>query len=138
MVRRACIDQATAALARAMHRPTVMTNPIVHWELMVGDVERAKAFYGRIFGWQFSPLGPEYTTVDTGGTPGGGLMAKPPSAPAAALNVYFQVESIDKTLRDVVEAGGTVVVPKTPIPPGWFAMFVDPDGIPIGVLEHRA
>jgi predicted enzyme related to lactoylglutathione lyase len=110
---------------------------MVHWELMVGDVDRTKAFYGRIFGWKFSGYGPEYTTIDTGGTPAGGLMAKPPGAPMPALNVYFEVADIEKTLREVVEAGGTVVVPKTPIPPGWFAMFVDPEGISIGILQSR-
>jgi len=114
-----------------------MSNPMVHWELMVPDVERAKAFYGRVFGWKFAGYGPEYTTIETGQAPAGGLMAKPPTAPAAALNVYFEVASIERTLRDVVEAGGTVAVPKTEIPPGWFAMFIDPDGIAVGILEMR-
>ncbi len=114
-----------------------MANPMVHWELMVTDVERAKSFYGRIFGWRFSSYGPEYTTIDPGGPPQGGLMARPPSAPSAALNVYFQVEDLERTLREVVEAGGQVAVPKTEIPPGWFAMFIDPDGIAVGVIQQR-
>jgi predicted enzyme related to lactoylglutathione lyase len=115
-----------------------MANPIVHWELMVGDVERSKAFYGRVFGWRFAGYGPEYTMIDTGALPGGGMMPKPPSAPAAALNVYFEVADLERTLREVVEAGGTVVVPRTEIPPGWFAMFLDPEGIAVGILQTRA
>jgi predicted enzyme related to lactoylglutathione lyase len=114
-----------------------MSNPMVHWELMVGDVERARAFYARVFGWRFSSYSPEYTMIETGGQPGGGMMPRPRSAPAAALNVYFEVADVERTLREVVEAGGTVVVPKTEIPPGWFAMFVDPDGIAIGILQNR-
>jgi uncharacterized protein len=110
---------------------------MVHWELMVNDVERAKAFYGRVFGWRFSSYGPEYTMIETGGAPGGGMMPRPPTAPAAALNVYFQVEDIDRTLREAVEAGGKVIVTRTTIPPGWFAMFLDPDGIPVGILQAR-
>lgn len=121
-----------------MHAVGGMANPIVHWELMVGDVERAKAFYGRVFGWQFSSYGPEYTMIETGTPPGGGMMPKPASAPSAALNVYFEVADIERSLREVVEAGGTVVVPKTEIPPGWFAMFVDPEGIAVGILQPRA
>jgi predicted enzyme related to lactoylglutathione lyase len=115
-----------------------MANPMVHWELMVRDVERAKAFYGRVFGWTFGSYSPEYTQIETGGTPEGGMMPKPPSAPTPSLNVYFQVDDIERTLREVVEAGGMVVVPRMEIPPGWFAMFLDPDGIAIGILQERA
>jgi len=113
-----------------------MTNPLIHWELMVGDVEKAKRFYGAVFGWTFQAAGPEYTMIDTGGTPGGGLLAKPPGAPTAAINDYFQVDDIEATLRQVVEAGGVVTVPRTEIPGiGWIAMFLDPDRISIGLLQ---
>jgi predicted enzyme related to lactoylglutathione lyase len=47
------------------------------------------------------------------------------------------VADLDKTLRDVVEAGGTVLVARTEIPPGWFAMFADPDGIAVGIMQLR-
>jgi hypothetical protein len=113
----------------------LVPNPMVHWELMVRDVDRAKAFYERVFGWRLATYGAEYTMIDTGGPPGGGMMALPPSAPGPALNVYFEVDDIERTLREVVEAGGKVAVPRTEIPPGWFAMFVDPDGIPVGILQ---
>jgi predicted enzyme related to lactoylglutathione lyase len=67
------------------------------------------------------------------------MMARPPMAPAAALNSYFEVKTIDGTLPKVIEAGGMVIVPKTEIPGvGWFAMFVDLDRIPIGIFETRA
>jgi predicted enzyme related to lactoylglutathione lyase len=112
-----------------------MSNPIVHWELMVNDIAKATTFYRRVFDWSFERTG-EYVMVRTGGATEGGMMARPPSAPAA-LNTYFAVDDIDRTLRNVVEAGGRVLVPRTPIPPGWFAMFLDPDGIPVGILEER-
>lgn len=115
-----------------------MANPPIHWELMVSDVAKTKAFYTSIFGWDFRPMGPEYTLIDTGGV-GGGLMAKPPGALMPALNLYFQVADIAKTLRDVVESGGRVIVPRTEIPGiGWYAMFLDPDGIALGVLQPIA
>ena len=56
----------------------------------------------------------------------------------AALNVYFGVADLDRTLHDAVEAGARVIVPRTEIPPGWFAMFLDLDGIPVGVMQLRA
>ncbi|HEU4726820.1 MAG TPA: VOC family protein [Kofleriaceae bacterium] len=104
---------------------------------MVNDIAKAKQFYARVFGWRFDDTRfPGYTIIDTGGEPAGGMMARPPSSPAAALNNYFEVDDAGETLRKVVEAGGTVIVPKTEIPRvGWFAMFLDPDQIPIGILQ---
>ena len=116
-----------------------MANPLRHWELMVGDVAEAKRFYGAVFGWQFEESKVTgYTSISTGEGVAGGMIAKPPTAPTSALNVYFQVEDVTQTLRAVVEAGGVVVVPKTAIPGvGWFAMFLDPDQIPVGIVETK-
>ena len=117
--------------------PGIMANPICHWELMVEDVAKAKRFYGAVFGWRFDDTKyPGYTIIDTGQGVGGGMMRRPASSPVAALNTYFQVDDVDATLRAVAEAGGTVIVPKTEIAGvGWFAMFLDPDRIPIGILQ---
>ena len=114
-----------------------MANPLCHWELMVNDVPRAKRFYSTIFGWRYRDESPDYIMIDTGAPPGGGLMQRPRGAPMAALNTYFQVDSIDKTTRDVVEAGGTLIVPKAEVPGGWFAMFLDLDGIAVGIFENK-
>lgn len=114
-----------------------MTNPLCHWELAVSDVANARQFYSKVFGWQFEPMGPDYTMIVPGSGPRGGLMAKPPKAPSPALNTYFLVPDAAATLRAAEEAGGTVIVPKTEISGvGWFAMFLDPDRIPIGILEE--
>jgi len=116
-----------------------MPSPLIHWELMVADVERAKAFYGPLLGWTFTSQGPAYTLIHCGAAPGGGLMKRPPGVTMSALNAYFQVPDLDQTLRAAVEAGATVIVPRTEVPNvGWFAMFLDPDQIPIGVLQPRA
>ena len=116
-----------------------MNNPVCHWELMVNDLGKAKAFYERVFDWKFDTSRPEYTMIETGAPPGGGMMLRPPAAPIAALNTYFAVVDIDATLRQVVEAGGTVAVPRTEIPAvGWFAMFLDPDNIPVGIFQESA
>lgn len=125
-----------AAGARPLQRSLAMPNPIVHWEFMVEDVAKATAFYRRVFDWTFTPAGPEYTLIGTGAEPGGGLMARPPGAPMSALNTYFRVDDLDRTLRAAVEAGATVIVPRMEVPGvGWFAMFVDPERIPVGVMQ---
>jgi predicted enzyme related to lactoylglutathione lyase len=115
-----------------------MPNPLIHWELMVSDPERTKTFYARVFDWTFVPAGPEYTLVQAGAEPNGGLMRRPPGVPHSALNSYFRVADLDRTLRDAVEAGATVIVPRMEVPGiGWFAMFLDLDQIPIGIMQLR-
>lgn len=117
-----------------------MANPIVHWELIVGDLDKAKEFYTNVFGWSVEglPAFPDYPMVDTGKEPGGAMMAKPESAPSCTLNVYFGVDSVEQTLARAVTAGGTLLVPETPIEGmGEWGMFADPDGIPIGVFHEK-
>jgi len=115
-----------------------MSNHIVHWELMVGDLERSKAFYGALFDWRFDESSfPGYTVIDVGEEGrGGGMMERPPDAPGFALNTYFGVEDVEATLAKAEAAGAKVVVPKTEIPGiGFWAMFLDLDGIPMCLFE---
>lgn len=114
-----------------------MPNPLCHFELMTDDPEKCKAFYGAVFDWEFDDASmPGYTLVNAGAEPSGGVFPKPPEVPGVCLNVYFRVQDIDETLNKVTEHGGQVLVPKTAIPNvGHFAMFADPEAIPIGILQ---
>jgi len=117
-----------------------MANPIVHWEVIVGDSDKAKTFYTSVFDWKVedSPAFPGYSMVDAGEKPGGAIMVKPESAPGFSLNVYFGVDDVQQTLTRAVQAGGTLLVPATPIEGiGEWGMFADPDGIPVGVFHSR-
>ena len=114
-----------------------MGAPLCHFEFMTDNPEKCKAFYTKVLGWEFVDCGmPGYTMVRTGGKPEGGMMQRPPQAPHPALNVYFMVDDIEAVLDKVTKSGGTVIVPKTPIPNlGSFAIFADPEGIVVGVFK---
>lgn len=114
-----------------------MPAPLCHFEFMSDAPEKCKAFYAKVFGWEFDDQSmPGYALIKTGAEPGGGLMQRPPQAPQVALNVYFMVEDIGATLNKVKAGGGQVVVPESPIPNvGSYAMFLDPEGIPIGLFK---
>ena len=100
------------------------------------DPEKLQAFYGKVFDWTFKHEMEDYTFIATGQDPGGGLMKKPPEAPMPAMYVYFLVDDVSATLKKVEEAGGKMIVPKTPIPNmGAFGMFADPEGIVVGIFE---
>lgn len=114
-----------------------MPNPLCHFEFMSADVARWKSFYGQVFDWSFDDKTmPGYTVIHPGGEPNGGVFPKPPDAPGPCLTVYFAVKDIDETLGKVTERGGKLLVPRTPIPNvGEFALFTDPEGIIVGLLQ---
>ncbi|MEK6674759.1 MAG: VOC family protein [Planctomycetota bacterium] len=117
-----------------------MANNLCHFELMTNNPEKCKAFYGKVFDWQFDDQAmPGYTLVRTGTDPSGGIFLKPPEAPGVCLNVYFHVDDIDATLAKVSAAGGTVHVPKMSIPNvGEMGVFGDPEGITVCVFKPQA
>lgn len=113
-----------------------MGAPLCHFEFMTDDPEKCKAFYANVFGWEYDTSMPDYTMIKTGQRPEGGLMQRPPEAPGPALGVYFMVDDIDATLEKARQAGGQVLMPKTPIPNvGAFAWFADPEGIGVGIFQ---
>ena len=122
---------------------------VVHFEIPADDVERAKGFYGSIFGWQLQtmPIGDgEYTIVMTtpvdeqtqvaseGGI-NGGMMQRSPERPRSPV-ITIDVDDIDASLKEIEAHGGKVVTPKTPIPGmGATAYFEDPEGNVLGLWE---
>jgi predicted enzyme related to lactoylglutathione lyase len=121
-------------------------NKVVHFEIPVDDLERAKAFYGSLFDWQINEV-PElsYTIVMTvpvdeqqmptePGAINGGMMKRSPDTPSPVITI--EVDSIDDALKGVEAAGGSIVQPRTQIPNmGAFAYFKDPEGNTLGLWE---
>jgi predicted enzyme related to lactoylglutathione lyase len=111
-----------------------------HIEFPADDVERAKAFYGAVFGWQFRSMDEmeHYYLYDAGpGGLGGGIGKRGENAPAAIRN-YITVDSIDDSLAAATANGGAVVVPKTDIGFGWYAAIMDTEGNEIGLYKSKS
>lgn len=116
---------------------------IVHFEIAADDMNRAVNFYQSAFDWDIRKWdGPmEYHLARTGeeGTPGinGGLYPRNGDMPGVINTIG--VDSIDQTLEKVTSAGGTVVMPKHPIPNvGWLAYCKDTEGNMVGVMQEDA
>src|SRR5919112_5634660 len=90
---------------------------VVHFEIQVDDVERAKAFYTAAFDWSFQDWGQQFGATYWGITTGpegelginGGLLERPAPTPGSGqgTNAYVctvAVDDYDSTERRVLEA----------------------------------
>lgn len=120
--------------------PKKKKNHVTWFEIFVKDFEKAKAFYGELFGWDFKPLRnypKEYWTIYTGSnSPGGGLMKKEgDNYSNQSTIIYVEVDDIEETLKQVILLGGSVQQPNTLITEtsGHFGLFKDHDGNTVGL-----
>ncbi len=112
-----------------------MAHPVVHFEIGGRDGKALATFYGRLFGWQPQPAGPDYWLVPPeGGGIGGGLMQTRPGMPSY-ITVYVQVEDLHAALDRAAALGARRLVEPTLIEGvGSFALFQDPEGNVVGLL----
>ena len=118
----------------------------VHFEIHAGDPQRAIAFYRTVFGWKIEQWQDNpYWVVETGDEgPGinGGLLprrgpAPAPDNPVSASVLTVDVADVDATVRQVLDAGGDVALPKMPLPGmGWLAYCKDTEGNLFGVMAE--
>ena len=117
-----------------------MPAPIVHFEIGVRDIKKAQAFYGPLFGWEFSPYGDVVMVGNVGpmaGTEGiGGHMNSLGHEPHTYVTIYAQVDDLKATLEHAAKLGGKQIVPPTEVPEmGWFAWLSDPEGNIVGLWK---
>ena len=117
---------------------------VVHFEIPADDVERARKFYGELFGWKIekftgqTPM--EYWMVSTGREEGqmgvdGGMLKR--EMPKQHTIIYIDVPSVDDAMDKVKSLGGQVVFPKMAIPGmGYFAVCLDPENNGFGLWEN--
>jgi predicted enzyme related to lactoylglutathione lyase len=122
---------------------------VVHFEIPVDDVDRAKAFYGSVFGWELpdypgmdytgaitTPMGEDHMPLEKGAI-NGGIMRRNADAPNPLITI--QVDSIDDHLGTISGAGGKVIKGRTEVPNmGWFAYVADTEGNVVGLWENMS
>lgn len=111
-----------------------MSKPVVHFEIGCANTEKAAAFYGSLFGWNTTQMGPA-SMIQTGTQEGiQGHFTALGHEPHHYTIFYVQVEDITAHLSQAEALGGKVMVPKVDIPNyGSFAWFADPEGNTIGL-----
>jgi predicted enzyme related to lactoylglutathione lyase len=113
-----------------------MAQPVVHWEIGGPSLDALRDFYSKAFGWTIDDAGPDYRLVQPAGDGlGGGLMRTHDGMPPY-VTVYVQVDDLDGALATIGALGGETLVAPTPISDQTsFALFRDPDGNIVGLLQ---
>ena len=114
-----------------------MGNPVVHFEVHSEHSTELRSFYSDLFGWKLGvvPDG-SYALVDTdaGGEGIRGGIAES-SNDLTGVIFYIQVPDIEAHLTRIRAAGASVLVERTESGPVTTAIFLDPDGNPVGLVE---
>jgi uncharacterized protein len=114
---------------------------VVWNEQISPEPDRAREFYGAVFGYTFSRMDGEtaYWTITPPGAPEsvGGLgtwQGAVADAPPHWMT-YFLVDNVDDTVATAEGAGGTIVHPPEDTPFGRMAVLVDPTGAMFSVMS---
>lgn len=117
-----------------------MPHQLSHFAIHVEDLDRARQFYGGVFGWTFQgfggrPIGEFCQILDAQGkrlAPLGAMQSRRfNSAPQPLLGFEcsIAVSDVDAAAGAIERHGGKIVMPKAPIPGvGWIVKFLDSEG----------
>ena len=114
---------------------------VAWFDLTTTNLPQSKAFYGKLFDWQFAPVQgtDQAAEIIAGGTAVGTLrVAEGKISPFNGV-VYVQVADIQASCKKVSQLGGTVVPGfpfNLPNDTGAIAVVVDPSGHPIGLYSR--
>jgi len=131
------VKKAAAPKRAAARKASKPSGPqIVHWEIQSQSPEALHGFYADLFGWDVDANNPmKYGMVASGGADGinGGIGGSP--VPGSRVVVYANVPNIDATLARIAELGGATVMPRTDLGMVIMAIYTDPEGNTMGIIE---
>lgn len=118
-----------------------MAGHVSFFSIGVDDADKARAFYGPLFGWGFAePMSGAGAVIETSNVPGGIHGGDPGAAPY----LFFDVDDLDTATARVHELGGSVEDgagddDETSIERfGHFALCCDDQGSPFGLHQPPA
>lgn len=111
-----------------------------HIEIPTTNIEKAKKFFGSVFGWAFTYVPDiDYTLLHTGKHPNGGFEIVKRLPKKGQINIYIETEDIDTTLKAIRKARGTVLTKKIPVGSmGWRAQFETPEGVILSLWQQAS
>jgi len=111
----------------------------IHFEIPADDLNRAKSFYNRLFGWEIYkvPGRKNYLLITADGEKRVSSSIIKRFSPRQTTIIYFDVPSVEECSARILELGGEIVVSKKPIPGvGYFAICHDTENNNFGIWEE--
>ena len=123
----------TTAKKSAAKAPKIV---IGWWEIQSQQPDKLMAFYSAAFDWKIDANNPmHYGMVASGGRGGieGGIGGS--QMPGSRVLVYAGVSKINPVLAKIEKLGGKTVMPRTDVGPVIIAIYTDPEGNIMGLME---
>lgn len=121
-----------------------MSTPLAHFAINADDVDRARRFYGTVFGWRFQPWGPPgFFHIDTGsdapGQPVGALQERRDllDRPVLGFECTIAVDDVRAVITATRAAGGRVLMdPAVIAGVGELTFVEDTEGNVVGAMRY--
>jgi predicted enzyme related to lactoylglutathione lyase len=113
-----------------------MGRPVVHFEIGCRDTAKTQEFYGKLFDWNITAMGPAAMIApETGGI--AGHITALGHEPFHYTIFYVGVDDVAAYLAKATALGAKTLVPPIEIPTGTFAWLQDPEGNTVGLWKPR-
>jgi uncharacterized protein len=118
---------------------------LAHFSINADNVDRARGFYGNVFGWKFEPWGPPgFYMINTGdaeaGAMVGSLQGRRELIAGQKMIGYectMSVPSINDAIRAIEKEKGKIVMAKSTIAGvGTLVFFEDTEGNVAGAMQY--
>ena len=103
-------------------------------EFPATDIVKTKTFYEKVFGWEFTDYGPDYTSFADGRLAGGFSKERKPIEGGPLVVVYAQ--DLAATEQAVRNAGAKISKEIFSFPGGRRFHFIDPNGNELAVWSE--
>jgi predicted enzyme related to lactoylglutathione lyase len=116
-----------------------MSQPVVHFEIVGGNVAALHAYYAQLFGWSIEPGGPGgYGLVRPSGPGGITVGIGSGDRESRHVTVYVEVPDVGAALDRAEKLGGRRLCGPDPVPGTDLetGQFADPEGHVIGLTTH--
>ena len=117
----------------------------VWMELVTGDPDSARDFYGEVFGWTFEEFEQQertYVLIRAGDRPAGGILPHRGGADAARSAQWIgmmSVSGVEQATTRATDAGATIIIPPGKLRGrGKVAVLKDPEGALFGIIHSDA
>ncbi len=111
---------------------------ISYVELPAKDIQVAKFFFTKAFGWSFTDYGPDYTAFSEAGIDGGFYTSSlsATTQTGTALIVFYS-EHLEKTETKLKGLDALIIQPIFSFPGGRRFHFTDPNGNEYGMWSNK-